>query len=91
MDEMNRLRALLDAEGIAWEDNTESDIARTQSVAWKDEGSLSRWSCICGRSSYGGIEGLLELWFGDGDPQGWLTADEALAMIKERLGLGSGA
>lgn len=87
MDEMNRLRKLLYAEGIAWADRTDADMARTHSADW-DDGGPRRWSCICGRHSYGGPDGLLELWFGasECDPQGWLSADEALEKIKERIG-----
>lgn len=88
MDEMNRLRELLDKEGIAWVDNTSKKVARTQSPDWSDWHSRSknRWSCICGAYTYGGPQGMLEVWFGDNDPQGWLTAKEALKLIKARVG-----
>ena len=76
--EFAKLRKLLDAAGIQWEDASEPDpvfpIHRTHGDGF---------SAIWGAGSYGREFGLLEVMVagGDGDPVGWLTADEALELV----------
>lgn len=95
MTETERLREMLDEAGIPWVDATDDFmvpsgvqvIERTQSVGWmkpKEPG----WSVICGLGTYGGAEGLLELWFGkeSDEPMGWLTAEAAIRMIRKEVG-----
>mgnify|MGYP002522270576 CR=1 FL=1 len=90
MNEMVKLRRLLEESGIEWVDATDSvgipegvaHVLRTQSPTWASE-EEPRWSVICGPGTYGGDVGLLELWFGrsDREPIGYLTASEAYDMI----------
>lgn len=89
VDQMIRLRELLDEKGIEWTDHSDPDIDRTR---FSHKGF--QWSVINGLGSYGGFqwftgknEGLLELMsnaVNGGDPIGWLTADEVIQMVIER-------
>lgn len=87
-EEFVKFRKLLDKHGIEWVD--ESDIYgegcnsltmhRTQSPGGRERG----FSCIWGYGSYGADAGLLELCVsGDGEPEGWLTAEEAMRKVLE--------
>ena len=79
-DEFLRFRELLDAEGIPWHDASEASALHTMHRTHGDG-----FSVIWGRHSYGGCWGLLEARIdGMRDVQGWLTADEALALVKGR-------
>lgn len=95
-EEMIKFRELLDANGIEWWDASTKyheeylgifKIDRTH-FHHRDYG----WSVINGYGTFGGIEsvsignrGLLELMsnaVNDGEPVGWLTAEEAFALVK---------
>lgn len=41
-----------------------------------------RISVICGHDSYGGKKGLLEMWDGQDDPEGYLTAEDIIEILK---------
>ena len=41
-----------------------------------------RISVICGRNSYGGEKGLLEMWNGQDEPEGYLTAEDIIKILK---------
>lgn len=86
--EMSKLRTTLTAMGIRWYDKSETffitgidtdfSIYRTK---YKYKGS--EYSVICGHGTYGGDEGLLEVWINrKGEPTGWHTADDIIAMMK---------
>ena len=88
-EEMAKLRTTLTAMGVHWYDDTETfpiitgidtdfGIYRTK---YKYKGS--EYSVICGHGTYGGDEGLLEVWISrKGEPTGWHTADDIIAMMK---------
>lgn len=88
--EMVKLRRLLDAEGIAWVDaSDEKSIYHIDRTHFRYR--RYRWSVIHGYGTYGGKNhwdkdmGLLELrsnGAGNGDPIGWLTADEVMRLVK---------
>jgi hypothetical protein len=80
--EMLRLRDMLDAEGIEWEDNSDEIACRTQ--RWDAERMV--FSAICGVHAYGTIE----VWTWTmrrrkEDPVGCATAEEAFALIREEV------
>ena len=86
-EEMAKLRTTLTAMGVHWYDDTETfpmgmdmdfSIYRTK---YKYKGS--EYSVICGYGTYGGDEGLLEVWISrKGEPTGYHTADDIIAMMK---------
>lgn len=81
--DMVRLRAMLDADGIEWCDNTDELICRTQQ--W--DGDEMVFSAIYGRYTYGEIE----LWTKTmkerhEDPIGLDTAEEAMELIRREVG-----
>lgn len=87
-EEMAKLRTALTAMGVHWYDDTETfpiitgidtdfSIYRTK---YKYKGS--EYSVICGHGTYGGGEGLLEVWISRKEPTGWHTADDVLAMME---------
>ena len=94
MSEMERLRSLLDEAGIEWWDDSEMDhfsVPDTYMERTKFEYRGSSWSVIHGFGSYGGYDriskdkGLLELLSvgaGDGSPIGYLTARQAMKLVK---------
>ena len=87
--QMNKLRSLLNAKGIDWEDMSVHDAYPIDRTHFDYRGY--HWSVIHGFGSYGGWstwredEGLLELMsngVNNGDPIGWLTAKEVMAYVK---------
>ena len=88
-EEMETFRDLLDEEQIEWEDVSELNAYPIYRTHFKHRGF--RWSVIHGYGSYGGFspltnkdEGLLELMsnaVNDGDPVGWLTAEQAMEYV----------
>ena len=89
--EMSKLRQYLDDKGIKWVDVSSNDslwICRTHF-----ELNGLRWSVIHGYGTYGGIriidandQGLLELMtnaVNNGEPIGWLTADNVIGYIEQ--------
>ena len=95
-EEMKKLRALLDAENIEWEDKSNNNsiypICRTH-FSYNGQ----RWSVIHGYGTYGGISafnsvnaGLLECWVNcKGEPEGFLTAEDVIQKINDLLVSGS--
>lgn len=81
-EEMAKLRTTLTAMGVHWYDDTGIDTDfRIYRTKYKYKGS--DYSVICGHGTYGGGEGLLEVWIsGKGEPTGWHTADDVLAMME---------
>lgn len=88
-EEMAKLRTTLTAMGVHWYDDTETfliipDIGTNFSIyrtKYKYKGS--EYSVICGHGTYGGDKGLLEVWISrKGEPTGWHTADDIIAMMK---------
>ena len=84
-EEMKKLRNYLDRNEIPYCDNSDdlTKICRT-----RFEIGEVNISVIHGRSTYGGIDGLLELamWDEKGgsvDPTGWLSAKDVICVIKE--------
>ena len=90
-EEMSKLRQYLDDKGIEWVDASSNDslwICRTHF-----ELNGLRWSVVNGYGTYGGIrifdennQGLLELMtnsVNNGEPIGWLTADNVIGYIEE--------
>lgn len=89
--EMKKLRDYLDSTCIPWEDNSETvhlPIERTHFFVKKNG---CKWSVIHGYGTYGGWsrydpidKGLLELLaedVNDGDPVGYLTAEDVIRLI----------
>lgn len=80
--EMRKIRAELTKRKIAWWDESTDDVDRT---VFEHQGK--RWSVINGYATYGGWrrdfgnQGLLEIWNGEEDEVGFLTADDALQII----------
>ena len=94
-EEMKKLRKWLDDHKIKWWDNSytyDDDfyIHRTKFVAKGKE-----FSVINGVGTYGGMvtigcknQGLLEMWIvGEGEPEGCLTAHEAVNKICDAIGI----
>ena len=88
--EMARLRAMLTEMGVEWRDD--STNYPTENPFFDKGMSITRtkynykgyeYSVICGYGTYGGDEGLLEVWIDrKGEPTGWHTADDIIAMMK---------
>jgi len=87
-EEMAKLRTMLNALGVKWVDNSTKypiidDIDMNIYRTYYDYKGSS-YSVICGIATYGGDEGLLEVWIDrKDDPTGWHTADDIIAMMKE--------
>lgn len=86
-EEMKKLRALLDAENIEWEDKSDNSIYPICRTHFTYNGQ--RWSVIHGYGSYGGYSpitesdrGLLEAYDFSSDPIGYLTAEEVMRYVK---------
>ena len=94
MSEMEKFRSLLDEAGIEWSDDSEMENFAgpdTYMERTKFEHRGYSWSVIHGFGSYGGYDriskdkGLLELLSvgaGDGSPIGYLTARQAMELVK---------
>lgn len=91
--EMLRLRWYLTNNNIKWEDA--SDYDKENSDVYHDEGNTilrthfkireNQWSVIFGECSYGSEAGCLELWtkeVNNGEPMGWLSAENIIDYIK---------
>ena len=90
-EEMQQLRKMLTEKGIEWEDNSEIEHEHIWMVRTQFNYNNNHYSVINGFGSYGGINfiddqntGLLELWsaaVNDGEPYGYLTANECIKLI----------
>lgn len=92
-EEMEKLRKWLDRHGIKWWDRSDTFndmffMHRTGFIVDDRE-----FSVVNGVGSYGGCVsagcknmGLLEMWINqEGEPRGWLTADEVIREIQCRV------
>ncbi len=97
--QMQQLRKLLDKKNIPWEDHSEDMTKDKDWPMWfcrtwfKYKGI--KWSVINGFGTYGGWfganpghsekenMGLLELYDGNSDPKGWLTAEDVMKEIEK--------
>ena len=84
--EMIKFRKLLDDEGITWHDASDKDVLDIYHI---DRTHFTycgyNWSVVHGRGTFGENQGLLEMMsnaVNDGDPLGWLTANEVFAYVK---------
>lgn len=87
-DEMQKLRTMLDNMGIKWHDESASldsqdEIFMIYRTKFKIGGV--RYSVVCGFCTYGGDKGLLEMMVGDADPTGWLTAEDIIGVVQEKI------
>ena len=96
-EEMNKLRQYLDDKDIKWKDASTILGDKLWHRLWicrtQFEINNNKWSVINGYGTYGGIdgldgynEGLLELMtnsVNNGEPIGWLTADNVIGYIEE--------
>lgn len=84
MSEMNKLDAALTEMGIQHTYDRNFD-GGTQIIV--EDGRKRLWDAVCTRFSYGGKDGLLELYgkalLGNGDVKGWLTADDVIELVKK--------
>ena len=94
--EMMRFRDMLDAEGVPWHDDSDPAICRTHSnetmaikvISKGKEATSERmlFSVINGEFTYGGHEGLLEVWMPwMADPQGHYTAEGAMELVRKAI------
>lgn len=97
VEEMKKLRELLDKKGIKWQDHSDDFGESEIKCNWicrtwfKVEGK--RVSCINGLGTYGGCtafdgfeknRGLIEMMiWGEGDPIGYLTAEECIEILEK--------
>lgn len=85
-EEMKKLRTLLDAENIEWEDKSDNSIYPICRTHFSYNGQ--RWSVIHGYGSYGGYSsfspdrGLLEAYNFNDKPIEYLTAEEVMQYVK---------
>lgn len=94
VEEMTKLRKLLTEQGIEWHDSSTPPEYPIQIDRTHFDYKGYAWSVINGFGSYGGIDifrdkknmGLLELMsaaVNDGEPIGYLTAEQAIKLILE--------
>lgn len=92
--ELETLKGMLDEAGIGYEYVVIPDAGgATIKIPDNESWMLDRMPCISviqTRVSYGGPEGLLEIWIRDKNrkkdsPEGWLGAGKVFEMIKEGL------
>jgi len=95
-NEIRKLAQLLHEAGIPFELLTYDALGVCLKIpsceAWYEDRAEGRSiSVIQNVCSYGGREGLLEVWTrGDSDVKGWLTADQALQLIRKEYSDGMG-
>jgi hypothetical protein len=79
VEEMVKLRQMLNEHHIKWVDKSDMQIDRTHFYY-----RGFHWSVVNGYGTYGEDEGLLELMsnaVNGGEPIGYLTADEVMKMV----------
>ncbi|MBR1407384.1 MAG: hypothetical protein IJ573_00615 [Clostridia bacterium] len=89
--ELKRLQAMLEKEGIPCEwftDGAGAALKLPSFMEWYSGGSL-RASVIETPYSYGGKQGLLEVWIRGGKtaggPVGWLTAEQVMEKLRKEF------
>ena len=86
MNEMEKLRKLLDSMGIKWRDLS-SIYPHKQYSIYRTKFTVNgvKYSVVYGACTYGGEYGMLEMMVGDADPTGWLTAEDIIGVIQEKI------
>ena len=94
MSEIDTLRAMLRENDIPFESNIDKrqmhdlyadvDYRNQVIVRCPDEPEEIRVSCVCHFGSYGVQKGLIEFYDFFNEPTGFLTADEAFELVKEK-------
>jgi hypothetical protein len=93
MSEMDKLEELLKENKIKYERYVEKceyflekADSRNQIIVRDEKEPADIWiSCICQIGSYGVEKGLIEFYDFIHEPTGYLTAEDALEMIKEKI------
>lgn len=87
MNEMQKLRKLLDSMGIKWRDMSSIYPQDKQYSIYRTKFTVNgvKYSVIYGFITYGGEYGLLEIMIGNADPTGWLTAEDIIGIIQEKI------
>ena len=87
------LDALLTEKGIPHECIEPNEFSRNMGIKIPNyavcvQNKEKNISVVIGPGTYGGMEGLLEMWIRpcEGNPVGYLTADKCLEMILEEFG-----
>lgn len=92
MTEMDKLAAMLDAAGVSFsriEEPLEPALGELIPFQWRinqivvRDGLEPKLSAVCHFGSYGCKEGLIEAWCFSGEPEGWLTAEQAFAYFMD--------
>lgn len=93
MTEMERLALLLDEAGVEYATYGEGPQVFTRGMPYRNQirvlhadGSDRCVSAICHFGSMGAQAGLIECWDFVGEPEGYMTADEAYVYIRSRIG-----
>lgn len=88
MTELDNYAQMLDEAGIEYERITEYNpfditVMLFNQVLVRGIGD-SRFSAVCHHGSYGFEDGLIEVWdYGNEDPVGFLTAEDAFALLED--------
>lgn len=87
MNEMQKLRKLLDSMGIKWRDMSSIYSQDKQCSIYRTKFTVNgvKFSVAYGFCTYGGEYGLLEMKIGDADPTGWLTAEDIIGIVQEKI------
>ena len=85
LSELNRLESLCRTKHPNW--TVDRGASQDGGIVELYYGAARICDAICHSGSYGGDEGLLEFWTGrlSDDPQGYLSAEEALALFEKRM------
>lgn len=87
MNEMEKLRKLLDSMGIKWRDMSSIYPQDKQYSIYRTKFTVNgvKYSVVYGFGTYGGEYGMLEMMVGDAEPKGWLTAEDIIGVIQEKI------
>jgi hypothetical protein len=87
MNEMEKLRKLLDSMGIKWRDMSSIYPQDKQYSIYRTKFTVNgvKYSVVYGVCTYGGEYGMLEMMVGDAEPKGWLTAEDIIGVIQEKI------
>ena len=87
MNEMEKLRKLLDSMGIKWRDMSSIYPQDKQCSIYRTKFTVNgvKYSVVYGALTYGGEYGMLEMMVGDAEPKGWLTAEDIIGVIQEKI------
>lgn len=87
MNEMQKLRKLLDSMGIKWRDMSSIYPQDERYSIYRTKFTVNgvKYSVVYGLAIGGGEYGLLEMMVGDADPTGWLTAEDIIGIVQEKI------